>query len=202
MATLRMQPAFPASKGPLGPSNSLTHPQSAPNAPKFLHIGRRTESNHILDHMAQKTISSTPNPPTTTRFWCLPPLKIALRDTPVGCGKLARGSPKRWVPKWVNKVHREKKKVLSRMIPEHMGCPNKCFCRLLSSCWPVSAFLKSHNALKMRCFATKNGSNLGPKRVFPKMILHRLGCLNKTNEPILSPLQAILAPPKSENVFK
>ena len=43
---------------------------------------------------------------------------------------------------------------------------------------------------------------MGQKWVFPKMILHHLGCLNKRNERILSPLQAILAPPKSANALK
>ena len=38
---------------------------------------------------------------------------------------------------------------------------------------------KSQNALKMGCFGTKNGSTMGQKCVFPKMILDHLGCLNK-----------------------
>ena len=43
---------------------------------------------------------------------------------------------------------------------------------------------------------------MGQKCVFPKMILDHLGCLNKCNEPILSPLQAILATPESQNALK
>ena len=39
--------------------------------------------------------------------------------------------------------------------------------------------LKSQNALKMGCFGTKNGSKMGQKCVFPKMIQDHLGCLNK-----------------------
>ena len=53
------------------------------------------------------------------------------------------------------------------------------FWRILSSWWPVLALLKSQNALKLGCFATKNGSKMGQKCVFPKMILDHLGCLNK-----------------------
>ena len=34
------------------------------------------------------------------------------------------------------------------------------------------------------------------------MILHHLGCTNKSNEPFLSPGQAILATPKSQNALK
>ena len=36
---------------------------------------------------------------------------------------------------------------------------------------------------------------------FPKIILDHLGCMNKCNEPILRPLQAILATPKSQNAL-
>ena len=74
--------------------------------------------------------------------------------------------------------------------------------RVLSSWWPVLALLKSQNAFKMGCFATKNGSKMGQKSVFPKMILDHLGCLNKWDEPILSPFWGILAPPKSQNALK
>ena len=88
------------------------------------------------------------------------------------------------------------------MILDHMECQNKCFWRVLSSLWPVLAFLKSQNALKMGCFGTKNGSKMGQKCVFPKMILDHLGRTNKWNEPILSPLQAILATPESQNALK
>ena len=34
------------------------------------------------------------------------------------------------------------------------------------------------------------------------MIVDHFGCLNKWNKPILSPLQAILVPTKSQNAFK
>ena len=37
---------------------------------------------------------------------------------------------------------------------------------------------KSQNALKMGCFGTKNGSKMGQKRIFPKLILDHLGCTN------------------------
>ena len=43
---------------------------------------------------------------------------------------------------------------------------------------------------------------MGQKRVFSQMILDHLGCTNKRNEPIWSPLQAILATPKSQNALK
>ena len=85
------------------------------------------------------------------------------------------------------------------MILDHMECQNKCFGHVLSSRWPVLALLKYQNALKTGFFATKNGSKMGQKCVFPKMILHHLGCLNK---PFLSPLQAILATLESQYALK
>ena len=71
-----------------------------------------------------------------------------------------------WVPKWVNMVHRvqKKKRLFSKMILDHMERQNKCFWRILSLWWPVLAFLKSQNALKMGCSGTK----MGQKCVFPK----------------------------------
>ena len=65
------------------------------------------------------------------------------------------------------------------MIRDHVECQSKCFWRVVSSWWPVLALLKSPDALKMGCFETKNGSKMGQKCVFPKMLLHHLGCLNK-----------------------
>ena len=47
---------------------------------------------------------------------------------------------------------------------------------------PVATSLpngKFQNALKMGHFGTKNGSTMGQKRVFPKVIPDHLGCSNK-----------------------
>ena len=38
---------------------------------------------------------------------------------------------------------------------------------------------KIQNAFNMGHFGTKNGSKMGQKRVFPKVILDHLGCSNK-----------------------
>ena len=75
---------------------------------------------------------------------------------------------------------------------------NKCSWTVLSSWWPFLALRKSQNALKMGCFATKNGSKMGQKRIFPNLILYHLGCTNGCNESILSPFWGILAPQKSQ----
>ena len=36
----------------------------------------------------------------------------------------------------------------------------------------------AQNALKRACFGTKNGSKMGQRRIFPKLILDHLGCTN------------------------
>ena len=75
----------------------------------------KQELDHMLRYMAQSAISSAPNPPATTNFWWLPPLKSAVPHAsvplprPKGVQQAAIGSPKRWVPKWVNKVHHVQK---------------------------------------------------------------------------------------------
>ena len=51
----------------------------------------------------------------------------------------------------------KKKRLFSKMIPDHMECQNKCFWCVLSSWWPVLALIKSQNALKMGCFGRKMG---------------------------------------------
>ena len=74
------------------------------------------------------------------------------------------------------------------------GMPKQVFLarfELVVACFGPPKILKS-------CF----GSKMGQKCAFPKMILDHLGCTNKWNEPILSPLQAFLATPKSQNALK
>ena len=58
---------------------------------------------------------------------------------------------------------------------DHLGCSNKCFLDILSPWGRVLGHGKSQNALKMGRFKTKNGSKMGQKCVFPKVILDHLG---------------------------
>ena len=88
------------------------------------------------------------------------------------------------------------------MILDHLGCTNKWNAPFLSTLQAILANPKSHNALKMGCFGTKNESKMDQKGVFPKVLLDYLGCTNKWNEPILSPCGAILAPLKAESALK
>ena len=61
---------------------------------------------------------------------------------------------------------------------------------------------KSQNALKRGRFKTKNGSKLGQKRIFLKVILDHWGYSDKCFEPILSPTSRVLAHEKSQNALK
>ena len=90
MATPHMQLDFPVPKGPLGPSNSTICPRTAPKTPRFCAHWPPTAPNQkqtisCLGYVVQNTILIAPNPPTTTHFWWIPALKIALTDawTPV-----------------------------------------------------------------------------------------------------------------------
>ena len=77
------------------------------------------------------------------------------------------------------RVPRAKKRFFPKLFLDHLGCSNKCFWAILSPWWRVLGHGKSQNALKMGRFGTNNGSKMGQKRVFPKMILDHLGCSNK-----------------------
>ena len=52
------------------------------------------------------------------------------------------------------------------------------FWTVLRLWWPILVLRKSQNALKMGCFGTKNGSKMGQKRIYPKLIVDHLGCTN------------------------
>ena len=58
--------------------------------------------------------------------------------------------------------------------PLHLGCSNTSSWPVLRPWWRVLGHEKSQNALKMGRFGTNNGSKMGQKRVFPKMILDHL----------------------------
>ena len=60
----------PPPKGPKKPQNLCTLAADGP----------KPKTDHILSYVAQKAISSAPNPPASTHFWWFPPLKIAPTD--------------------------------------------------------------------------------------------------------------------------
>ena len=72
-----------------------------------------------------------------------------------------------------------KKKDCFKNDPGPHGMPKQVFLVRFELMVAVLALLKSQNALNVACFGTKNGSKMGQKWVFPKMMPHHLGCLNK-----------------------
>ena len=75
---------------------------------------------------------------------------------------------------WSTRVPRGKKTVFPKLFLDHLGCSNKCVWALLSPWWRVLGHGESQNALKMGRFGTNNGSKIGQKHVFPKVILDHL----------------------------
>ena len=92
--------------------------------------------------------------------------------------------------------------VFPRMMLDHLGCLHKCNGSFLSPLQHILGPPKSHNALKMGSFGTRNKSKMHPTCGFPKVLLDYLGCTDKWNKPILGPYWAILAPLKAERGFK
>ena len=60
------------------------------------------------------------------------------------------------------------KRLFSKVMPYHLGCPNKCFGPVLIPWWRVLGHGKSQNAFKMGRFGSKNGSKMGQKKRFLK----------------------------------
>ena len=79
------------------------------------------------------------------------------------------------------------KRVFFKNHPEPFGMVKQVFLAKFEPVVTRFGHGNSQNALKLHPLSTKNGSKLGQKRVFPKMILNHLGCSNKCFEPILSP---------------
>ena len=150
---------------------SANGPQKAPDRPRicasFAANGSKPKKDHILGYVAQSAIAEAPNPPITTHFWWCSPLKIALTDTqgsvlgPNGQRQPATSSPQRWVTKGV----------FLKIDLDHLRCLNKLNEPFVSPLQAILAPPKSQNALKIGCFATKNGSEMGQKCVFQEMIL-------------------------------
>ena len=85
-----------------------------------------------------------------------------------------------WGQRWVHPGPRgEKERFFSKLFLDPLGCSNKCLQAVLGPWWRVLGHGKSQNALKMGRFKTKNGSKMGEKCVFQKVILDHLECSNK-----------------------
>ena len=179
-------------KGPLVPSNSTICPRNGPKgrqkAPKTTQCApaprnqeravswARWLKNEFRGHLVR------PQPPTFYGFQasespnetCRPPYQWSLD---------AAGGPAS--PRTVGanggstRYPGQKKRFFPKLFLHHLGCSNKCFYAVLSPWWRDLGHGKSQNALKIGRFGTKNGSKMGQKRVFPKVIPDHLGCSNK-----------------------
>ena len=105
--------------------------------------------------------------------------------SPVGCGKLQAQTG--GCPNGSTGSNRGKKLTFLKNDPRPCVMLKQVFLdcfeldltwTVLSLWWPIWVLQKSQNALKMGCVGTKNGSKMGQKRIFPKIILDHLGCTN------------------------
>ena len=81
-----------------------------------------------------------------------------------------------WDQKWVKNGS---KKAFLKSDRGPFGMPKQVFWAPLNPWWRVLGHGKSQNAFKMGRFGSKNGSKMGQKSVFSKVIVDHLGCSNK-----------------------
>ena len=158
---------------------SEKRPKKAPKSPKNCAMCTSTpkpRTGRILGYVAQNEFRGHlvhPQPPTFCGFqasdspnetrrppyqWSLGAAGGPASPRTVGANGGSTRSPGR------------KKSFFPKLFLDHLGCSNKCFWAMLSPWWRVLGHGKSQNALKMGRFGTNNGSEMGQKRVFPKMI--------------------------------
>ena len=175
------------------PSGSTICPRNGPKTAKnglnvryLCQTGPKPRTGRILVYEAQNRIPGELIPPATPPFLSFRSLRIAQRDayTPVPVVTW-------WSPTTAQPAHREgqrwvhrgplgrKKRFFSKLFLDHLGWSIKYFEAVWSPWWRVMGHGKSQNALKMGRFKTKNGSKMGEKRIFAKVIVDHLGCSNK-----------------------
>ena len=187
MATLHVRLDFFVTKGPLVPSNSTICPRNGPKtrqkAPKTALCAPASRNqeralswatwlkNKFRGHLVH------PQPPTFYGFQASGSPNETRRP-PYQWSLGAAGGPAS--PRTVGanggstRVPRAKKMIFSKVVPRPLGMLKQVFLGHLSPWWRVWGHGKSQNALKMGRFGTKNGSKMGQKRVFSKMILDHL----------------------------
>ena len=175
---------------------SEKRPKKAPKSPKICAMCTSTpkpRTGRILGYVAQKRIPRAPGPPATPHFCGFQASESPneTRRPPYQWSLGAAGGPAS--PRTVGanvgstRVPGSTKIIFSKVVPRPLGMLKQVF---LGRFEPVVARLghgKSQNALKMGRFGTNNGSKMGQKRVFPKVIPNHLGCSNECFEPVLSP---------------
>ena len=81
-----------------------------------------------------------------------------------------------WDKKWVEKGS---KTHFSKSDPRPFGMPKQIFLAHFEPVLMCFGPWKIPKCLEKGAFGDQNGSKTGQKRVFPKVVLHHLGCSNK-----------------------
>ena len=206
----------PVTKSTLVPPMSTICPRNGPKVAKngpnvrcLSQRGPKPRTGRILGYVAQNQIPKAPSPPATPQFLLFskpqnhPTRRLeprtsghlvqregSLAGAPLGPTVGPPGSPGR------------KKRFFSKLFLDHWGCSKQCFWAVLSPWWRILGHGKSQNSSKMGRSMTKNGSKMGQKRNFPKVIPDHLGCSSNCFLAILSPWWRVLGHGKSQNALK
>ena len=187
LGTLHVRLDFPVSTSSLRPSNSMICPGNGPKSPQKLQMPTTTDQEQAISlatwlKMRFRGHLLHPQSPTFCDFH---PSELPKRTPtpqylgPLGCGQLQAQAQTGGCPKGSIGSNRGKKITFLKNDPISCATLKQVFfVTVLSLWWPIWFLRKSQNALKMRCFGTKNGSKMGQKRIFPNLILHHLGCTN------------------------
>ena len=97
---------------------------------------------------------------------------------PLDCGKLQAQTEIGGCPNGSTGSNRGRKLTFLKNDPRPCVMLKQVFWTVLRLWWPILVLRKRQNALKMGCFGTTNGSKMGQKRIFPKLIVDHLGCTN------------------------
>ena len=189
-------------KSPFLPSSSTICPRNGPKMDKnglnvcyFCQSCPKPRMGRILGCVAQNQVPRAPSPPATPYFLWFPSLRIAQRDpyTPVpvvtSCSWRAAHPAQAWGQRMAEAnggstgVPRARKFISSKVVPRPLGMLKQLF---LGHFEPVVA---RYGPWKIpKCIENwpfqdqkwvKNGSKMGQKRIFPKVIVHHMGCSNK-----------------------
>ena len=172
--------------GPLTPPYVPETAQKGPQKPQILcrlaGDSHKPRTGHIFGYMAQNAIPRAPSPPPTfcgfhpselPKWMPRPPY-----PGPVGCGKLQAQAQTGGCPNGSIGSNRGRKMTFLKNDPRPCVMLKQVFLDCFELVVAHFVLRKSQNALKMRCFGTKNGSKMGQNRIFPKLILDHLGCTN------------------------
>ena len=173
---------------------SANYPQKAPKSPRICAHWPPTAPNQTQAICWATWLKTRfrahlihPQPPTFGGFH---PSKLPYPTPrrpylgPVGCAKLQEVNQRGGCQNGSTRSTRcKKKKTLFKNDPGPQGMPKQvflvCFELVVAGCGPPKIPKCLENGLFWDQRSIKNGSKMGQRCVFPRMILHHLGCLNK-----------------------